>query len=154
MRFYNKKHNQKENETLEEEAKTTILEGIRLSGEIKGSHNLYIAGEFEGKIELTALLLVGGTGRLKGEVRAENVVIEGEVDGTLSVTGKLEVRDGGKYTGDVTAPAVLVSDKAYFQANVKMLRNGRESEEPHSREEEIQIVEREEYESHHAETTA
>ena len=140
MKFYNRTHNQKENETLEEKAKTTILEGIRLSGEIKGSHNLYIAGEFEGKIELTSLLLVGRTGRLKGEVQAKNVVIEGEVDGTVSVTGKLEVRDGGKYTGDVTAPAVLVSDKAFFQANVKMLRNGQESEEQHSREAESQPI--------------
>ena len=114
---------------MRKKLETTIPEGIHLKGEIKGSHNLYLDGEFEGKIELTALLLVGGTGRLKGEVKAENVIIEGEVEGTVSVTGKLEVRDGGKYIGDIKATSLLVTDKAFFHANAMTIRNGKESEE-------------------------
>lgn len=103
---------------------TKILEGIKLKGEIDGVHNLYLDGEFDGKIELTALLVVGKTGRLKGEVKAKDVIIEGEVEGKLSVSGNVEVRDSGKYIGDILAPSILVSNKAFFQANVKMTKDG------------------------------
>lgn len=103
---------------------TKILEGIKLKGEIEGVHNLYLDGEFDGKINLTELLVVGKTGRLRGEVKAKVVIIEGDVEGTLSVSGNVEVRDSGKYIGDIFSPSVLVSHKAFFQANVKMTKDG------------------------------
>ena len=103
---------------------TKILEGIKLKGEIEGLHYLYLDGEFDGKINLTELLVVGKTGRLRGEVKAKVVIIEGDVEGTLSVSGNVEVRDSGKYIGDIFSPSILVSDKAFFQANVKMTKDG------------------------------
>ncbi|MDZ7261260.1 MAG: polymer-forming cytoskeletal protein [candidate division KSB1 bacterium] len=106
---------------------TVIFEGIRVVGDVKGSHNLFLNGEFEGTIDLTALLLVGKTGRLKGQVKAQNVIIEGEVEGKLSANEKVEVRDGGKYVGDILAPSIMVSDHAFFQGNVTMVREGMES---------------------------
>ncbi len=43
---------------------TAIYDGISVVGNIKGAHNLYLNGQFEGTIDLTALLLVGKTGKL------------------------------------------------------------------------------------------
>jgi cytoskeletal protein CcmA (bactofilin family) len=101
---------------------TVILKGIRVVGDVRGSHNLHLNGEFEGSIELSALLLVGKTGRLKGEVKAENVIIEGDVEAKISAKEKVEVRDSGKYVGDILAPSILVSERAFFQGNVEMVR--------------------------------
>ncbi len=103
---------------------TKILEGIKLKGEIEGVHNLYLDGEFDGKINLTELLVVGKTGRLRGEVKAKVVIIEGDVKGKISVSGNVEVRDSGKYIGDIFSPSIRVSNKAFFQANVKMTKDG------------------------------
>ncbi|MBL7074749.1 polymer-forming cytoskeletal protein [candidate division KSB1 bacterium] len=106
---------------------TAIFEGISVVGDLKGSQNLYLNGGFEGTIDLTALLLVGKTGRLKGEVKAECVIIEGEVEGKVIANKKVEIRDGGKYTGEILAPAVLISDNAFFEGNVKMMTEAVES---------------------------
>lgn len=105
---------------------TVILNGIHFSGDIKGGHDIYLNGEFEGKIELSALLYVGQTGILRGEIKAENIIIEGDVEGTLEAEEKLEVRDGGRCNGDILAPSVLISDKAFFQGQVTMVRDNKD----------------------------
>jgi len=69
---------------------------------------------------------VGKTGRIKGGIDAASVIIEGEVEGKITTTEKVEIRDGGKYRGDILAASVLVSEKALFEANVKMRVEGEE----------------------------
>lgn len=101
---------------------TIVFEGIHLVGDVKGSHNLYLNGDLEGTIDLSALLIVGRSGRFKGSAKAENVIIEGEFEGDLNAKDKVEIRDSGTFVGDILAPSVLVSDKSYFQGNVKMMR--------------------------------
>ncbi len=105
---------------------TAIYDGISVVGNIKGAHNLYLNGQFEGTIDITALLLVGKTGKLKGKVKAEYVIIEGEVEGKVVAHEKVELRDGGRYKGEILAPAVMISDKSYFDGIVKMLKEGAE----------------------------
>ena len=105
---------------------TNIMEGITVVGEARGSHNLYLNGSFEGTIELTALLLVGKTGKLKGEVKANYVIIEGEVEGKVIAKERVDLLDDGKYKGEILAPSVQISHKAFFDGVVKMQKQGEE----------------------------
>jgi len=105
---------------------TAIFEGISVKGNVKGTHNLFLNGEFEGKIDLTALFLLGKTGKFKGEVKAHYVVIEGEVEGKVIASEKVELKDGAKYRGEILAPAVMISDNAFFDGTVKMMKEGHE----------------------------
>ena len=105
---------------------TAIFEGISVKGNVNGSHNLFLDGEFEGIIDLTALLLVGKTGKLKGEVKAQYVIIEGEVEGKVTAKEKVELRDTAKYRGEIFAPAVMISDNAFFDGSVRMQKNERD----------------------------
>lgn len=107
---------------------TAIFEGISVNGNIKGSHNLFLNGEFEGAIDLTALLLVGKTGKLKGEVKARYIIIEGEIEGKIVADEKVELRDTGKYRGEIYAPAVKISDNAFFDGTVKMMKEERDAQ--------------------------
>jgi len=105
---------------------TAIYDGLSIVGNVKGAHNLYLNGEFEGTIDLSALLLVGKTGKLKGKVKAEYVIIEGEVEGKVIAKEKVELRDGAKYKGEILAPSVKISDDSFFDGIVQMLREGTE----------------------------
>jgi cytoskeletal protein CcmA (bactofilin family) len=102
------------------QVETVILSGMKFRGDIQGSHNLFLNGEFDGTIDLNALLFVGQSGKLVGEVKAERVIIEGEVQGTITANEKIELREGGKCKGDILAPSVMISDKAFFQGQVTM----------------------------------
>jgi cytoskeletal protein CcmA (bactofilin family) len=106
-----------------------------VTGKAKGSHNLYLNGQFEGTIDLTALLLVGKTGKLKGKVKAEYVIIEGEVEGKVVAHEKVELREGGKYKGEIVAPSVMISDKSFFDGIVQMLKEEGEEKEKGEKEE-------------------
>ena len=121
--------NQRHLDKAEKRETTAIFKGISVVGDVKGSHNLYLNGEFEGKMDLTALLLVGKTGKFKGTVKAECVIIEGEVEGKVIAKEKVELRDTGKYKGEIVAPSVMISDKAFFDGNVKMTKEDAEKPE-------------------------
>lgn len=116
------KLNQRALDKAEKRETTAIFKGISVVGDVKGSHNIYLNGEFDGKMDLTALLLVGKTGKLKGQVKAECVIIEGEAEGKVIAKEKVELRDTGKYKGEIVAPSVMISDKAFFDGNVKMTK--------------------------------
>lgn len=120
------KLNRRTLDKLKDQQTTIISEGIQLKGEVKGTHNVILYGEFEGNIELSGLLLVGKSGRINGEINANNVVIEGDVEGKITTTEKVEIRDGGKYKGDMLARSILVSENAVFEGNVKMKVEGEE----------------------------
>jgi cytoskeletal protein CcmA (bactofilin family) len=102
---------------------TVVFEGIHVIGDVKGSHNYYLNGELEGTIDLSALLIIGKSGKFKGSAKTENVIVEGEFEGKLAAKERVEIRDTGKFVGDILAPAVLVSDRAFFQGNVTMSRD-------------------------------
>ncbi len=118
------KLNQRMLDKVQKTGTTAIFDGISVTGTIKGSHNLFLNGQFEGTIDLTALLLVGKTGKLKGKVKAEYVIIEGEVEGKVIAHEKVELRDGGRYKGEILAPAVMISDNSFFDGVVQMLKEG------------------------------
>jgi cytoskeletal protein CcmA (bactofilin family) len=113
----------------EKQVETVILAGMRFHGDVKGSHNLFLNGEFDGTVDLRALLFIGQSGRLVGEVKAERVIIEGEVEGTITANDKIELREGGKCKGDILAPSVMISDKAFFQGQVTMTTEEEKTED-------------------------
>lgn len=106
---------------------TIIFKGIHFVGNVEGAHDFYLNGQLEGKINIKALVTVGRTGRFKGELNAKNVIIEGEVDGNVTAEEKVEIRDSAQYTGEIITPCVLISDQAYFQGTVTMMRESSES---------------------------
>jgi cytoskeletal protein CcmA (bactofilin family) len=109
---------------------TTINQGMRLVGEVDGTHDFYLNGELEGKMDISALIKIGRTGGFKGEMQGKNVIIEGHVDGKVTAEERVEIRDTGNFTGDIISPSVSISDKAYFQGSVTMTRDENEVAEP------------------------
>jgi len=118
------KLNRRTLDKLKDEQTTIISKGIQLEGEVKGTHDVILYGEFEGNIELSGVLLVGNTGKISGEIKAKHVVIEGDVVGKMTATGRAEIREGGKYKGDILATSILVSENALLEGNVKMKMEG------------------------------
>ena len=69
------------------------------------------------------------TGKLEGEVKAPYIIIEGEVEGKVIANEKVELYDTGKYREEILAPAVMISDIAFIDGTVKMMKEGMPAEE-------------------------
>ena len=107
-------------DNLKTEEATVITAGVQVSGTIRGTCDVILHGALEGDIQLSGTLVLGKSGKMRGEINATNVVIEGDVEGVIRATGKVEMRDGGKCKGDIFTPVIAISEHAYFEGNVKM----------------------------------
>ena len=75
------------------------------------------------------MLKLGSLDDFKGELKAKNIIIEGEVDGKITAKEKVEIHDSGHFKGDLISPSILISDQAFFEGNVTMVREDNKSPE-------------------------
>jgi cytoskeletal protein CcmA (bactofilin family) len=100
--------------------KTYINSTTKIKGEVKGSHELLLDGELDGKIKLKSLLHIGKDGRVKGEVVADNIIVEGKLEGKIEAKNKIEIRSNANSTGNIICRQIAIADGAFFQGNVEM----------------------------------
>ena len=95
-----------------------------VKGDVTGSEDLTIFGQFEGTINLQAhCLTVGPEGKVKAEIQASRVVIHGSVHGNISVKERVEIYKSGHVVGDLVAPGISIEDGAYFKGKIEILRD-------------------------------
>jgi len=89
----------------EESIDSVISKGTIIRGDIAFTGVLRVDGYIEGRLEAQseqALLVVGETATLRGDVSAVDAVICGLVEGNVVVQRFLELRPGARVIGDVT----------------------------------------------------
>ena len=89
----------------EESIDSVVSKGMIIRGDIAFTGVLRVDGYIEGRLEAQseqALLVVGETATLRGDVSAVDAVICGLVEGNVVVQRFLELRPGARVIGDVT----------------------------------------------------
>ena len=106
-----------------------IGKSVIIKGEMSGSENLTIEGQFEGKIELRDnALTVGPNGKIKADMLfAKSVDVLGRVTGKITAVDVVSIRENGSVDGDITAPRIAIADGAHFRGSVDMRRDGVEA---------------------------
>lgn len=99
---------------------THISSGIKIKGEITGRADVVIDGEFEGRVDVQAPVVVGSQGAVQGDIVAKSVQVSGKVVGNVRAGERFELETSGRIEGDVTAPRVIIAEGAYFKGNVEM----------------------------------
>ena len=101
--------------------KVIIGKSIVVKGELRGSEDLTVEGQVEGKIALKQhVLTVGAHGRIRAQVFAKSVVVLGEVIGNIEATEKVAIRSEGTVEGDIKAPRVAIAEGAKFRGGIDM----------------------------------
>jgi len=96
-----------------------VSQGIKIKGEISGHGNLFLDGEFEGKIRLASgTFTVGPNARVSAEIEATEVIIRGEVIGTLKSCERVHIWSTGKLTGDMETRGIVIEDGAVLNSKV------------------------------------
>ncbi len=98
-----------------------IGKSIVVKGELRGSEDLTIEGQVEGKITLKQHVLTIGThGRIQAQVFAKSVIVLGEVVGDIEAAEKVAIRNEGAVEGDIRAPRVAIAEGAKFRGGIDM----------------------------------
>ena len=105
--------------------RTQFGRSLAIKGDVSGSEDLSIFGQFEGTIKVEGhCLTIGPEGKVKAEIQAARVIIHGSVHGNISVRERVEIYKTGQVVGDLIAPGISIEDGAYFKGKIEILREG------------------------------
>jgi cytoskeletal protein CcmA (bactofilin family) len=85
---------------------------------VRGS--LRVEGEVEGNINEAQTVIIGRSGSVEGDVRAERVVVGGTVTGDVFATEQLELIAGGRIVGTIRTKKLLIEEGAIFEGQCGM----------------------------------
>lgn len=78
--------------------------------------NIYIDGEFEGKIESQKDVNIGKSGTVHGKLEAARVVVQGIMDGDISAD-RVEIKALGRVKGTIESAELVIEAKGIFEGN-------------------------------------
>lgn len=115
-----------------------IGENIKIIGKIEGQGNLRIDGVIEGDIDYSGNVVIGESGKVKGDIICDDISLAGTVSGNITSNTKLILLATGKLIGDVEVASFVVHENAYFEGSCKMIDTNNKVKNLNSKEKEIE----------------
>ena len=109
------KVNETENSTI-----NLISNGTEITGDIKSQGDIRIDGVLVGNLSTKGKVVIGNTGKVKGEVLCKNSEVAGEVDGKINVSQLLTLKISSRINGDIITDKLSIEPGARFTGNCNM----------------------------------
>jgi cytoskeletal protein CcmA (bactofilin family) len=101
-------------------AETSVIgEGTVVSGHIRGEGSLEILGRLEGDVSVAGNVVIGASGRVRGNVSCAQLTCAGQVQGDLRGTLAVLLEPGARVVGDISAPRVGIAPGALARGHVQ-----------------------------------
>ncbi len=97
-----------------------IAQGTTVEGKITGGASVGIDGLVKGEMNISSKVIIGQTGEIKGNVKADDIVIAGKVHGNIEARNILEAQPTGQIFGDINANRLVIADGVLFEGNITM----------------------------------
>lgn len=109
---------------LSEEFDSTTINllgtGTTINGDINSNGDIRINGILTGNLTTKGRVIIGETGRVKGEINCKNAEILGIVDGKLFVSELLSLKTNANINGDITIGRIAIEPGCKFNGSCKM----------------------------------
>lgn len=120
--------------------------GTRFKGECDVEGTIRIDGEYEGKLKVSKVVIIGKSGIVKGDVKSAEVIVGGKVIGTINGETRVELQAGAHIEGDIQTKSLIVDEGVFFHGECKMKEEGISSAKVQDKELEKPIVEKDKQE--------
>ena len=104
----------------EERLNTIIGQGTVIKGETSVNGTVRVDGVIDGSLAASGVAILGKSGRIKGNLLAQNAVVGGKVEGSVIAQNRLELQTGASIHGDVTARKLIVEEGVFFDGSCSM----------------------------------
>ena len=98
-----------------------ICSDMKITGSIVSEGAIQVDGTVDGDIAATDMV-VGSSGEILGEVKAETLRVKGKVKGSIRAI-KVELETGANVVGDIIHGALIIQPDAAFEGHVKRDEN-------------------------------
>ena len=97
-----------------------ISTGTEITGDIKSNGDIRIDGSLTGNLNTKGKVVIGPTGKVKGEVICKNSEVAGIIEGKIIVGQLLNLKASSRITGDIVTVKLSIEPGALFSGNCKM----------------------------------
>lgn len=94
--------------------------GTLITGDVVSNGDIRIDGGLTGNLHTKGKVVVGETGRIKGEIKCKNSDVAGEVEGKTYVSELLTLKSTAKIFGDITASKLAIEPGCKFTGYCNM----------------------------------
>jgi cytoskeletal protein CcmA (bactofilin family) len=106
-----------ENET---NAINLVGAGTTIKGDINCNGDIRIDGSLQGNLNTKGKVVIGETGKVKGEIVCKNSDLSGELEGKIKVSELLSLKSTAKIFGDIIANKLAIEPGSKFTGNCNM----------------------------------
>ena len=92
-----------------------ILSGTEITGDIVSDSNLLIEGEIIGNISCSGKVMIGTSGKIRGNLVCVNAEVDGAMDGELTIENLLVLHSTARIKGDIQTLKLTTEEGAYFE---------------------------------------
>lgn len=104
----------------EMEITTIIGRGAKCGGDFSAKGSARIDGVIDGDVTVEGTLIVGASGRIDGDIKAQAVTVGGEIIGDIRVSDRVELTATARVIGNISTRLIVIDEKAIFQGACDM----------------------------------
>lgn len=97
-----------------------ISEDTELKGNLRTKNDVRVAGKVDGELRANGKCIISVTGKVTGDLSANEADIAGTVEGEITIGKKLILRQTAVVKGDINTKVLLVEEGAQFDGVCKM----------------------------------
>ena len=110
---------------------TIIGKGIYLeAARMTGQESVRIDGAYKGLIEIDGSLVLGDSGSITGDVKANYFLVAGEMNGNINCGSQLHFASTSKVSGDVQTQSLIVDEGSQVSGRYSVGTSKHNSEGP------------------------
>jgi cytoskeletal protein CcmA (bactofilin family) len=106
---------------------TIVGDGTIVEGKVSVKGTIRVDGIVEGDVQAD-WVVVGETGRIRGNTRTRGMVVGGSVEGNIEAAEIVELKGKAAMTGEILAPKLGISEGAVFNGLSRMRENAEPAE--------------------------
>ncbi len=97
-----------------------ISQGTEITGDIRSAGDIRVDGTLIGNLITRGKVVIGPTGKVKGEVECKNSEVSGMIEGKITVTQLLNLKTSSKINGTIVTNKLSIEPGALFTGNCAM----------------------------------
>ena len=94
--------------------------GTTITGDINSNGDIRINGVLTGNLSTKGRVIIGESGKIKGDINCKNADILGLIEGSLTVSDLLTLKSTASVTGEVTIGKIAIEPGCKFNGACKM----------------------------------
>lgn len=94
--------------------------GTEITGDVNTNGDIRIDGVLSGNVITEGKLVVGETGKIKGEIRCKNSEVLGMIEGKIQVKELLTLKASARIYGDIVTKKLSIEPGSIFTGNCNM----------------------------------